>query len=61
MEDQKPRPGLAYNLSFAKEKGLKSKVKKISKIVWVGRRGEQTSLVQMYHRRGSGGRRWVIF
>ena len=25
------------------------------------RRGEQTSLVQTYHRRGSGRRRWVIF
>ena len=61
MEDQKPGPGLACNLGFAKEKRLKSKVKKISKIVQVGRRGEQTSLVQMYHSRGSKGRRSAIF
>ena len=34
MENQKPVPGLARNLSFfAKEKGLEQKVKKISKIV----------------------------
>ena len=33
MEDQKPGPGLARNLGFAKEKGLEPKVKKISKIV----------------------------
>ena len=33
MEDQKPGPGLACNLSFAKEKGLEPKVKKIFKIV----------------------------
>ena len=45
MEDQNPEPGLACNLSFAKEKGFEPKFKKISKIVQVGRRGEQTSLV----------------
>ena len=56
MEDQKPGPGLACNLGFAKEKGLERKVKKISKIVQVGRRREQTSLVQTYRRRWSGGR-----
>ena len=33
MKDQKRGPGLACNLGFAKEKGLESKVKKISKIV----------------------------
>ena len=33
MEDQKPGPGLACNLGFAKEKILEPKVKKISKIV----------------------------
>ena len=33
MEDQKSGPGLASNLDFAKGKGLKPKVKKISKIV----------------------------
>ena len=33
MEDQKPGPGLAFNLGFATEKGLELKVKKISKIV----------------------------
>ena len=54
MEDQKPGPVLAYNLGFAKEKKLEPKVEKISKIVWVGRRGEQTSLVQMYYRGGLG-------
>ena len=32
MENQKPGPGLACNLGFAKEKGLEPKVKKISKI-----------------------------
>ena len=42
MEDQKP--GLACNLGFAKEKELEPKVKKISKIAYVGRGGEQTSL-----------------
>ena len=36
MEDQKPRPGLARNLDFAKEKGLESKVKKISKLSKLG-------------------------
>ena len=61
MEDQKPGPGLACSLSFAKEKGLESIVKTISKIVLVGRRGEQTSLVQTYHRRGSGCLRWRFF
>ena len=33
MEDQMPETGLACNLSFAKEKELEPKVKKISKIV----------------------------
>ena len=33
MEDQKPGPGLAFNLGFTTEKGLELKVKKISKIV----------------------------
>ena len=33
MEDQKPEPGLACNLGFAKEKELEPKVKKISKVV----------------------------
>ena len=32
MEDQKPVPGLARNMGFAKDKGLEPKVKKISKI-----------------------------
>ena len=45
MEDQKPESGLARNRGFAKEKGLEPKVKKNSKIVQVGKRGEQTSLV----------------
>ena len=40
MEDQKPGPGLACNLSFATEKGLEPKVKKISEIFEVGRRDE---------------------
>ena len=61
MEDQKPGPRLAWNLDFAKGKGLKPKFKKIAKIVRIGRRGEQTSLSQAYHRRGSEGRRWAIF
>ena len=60
MENQKLGPGLACNLGFAKKKGLESKSKKISKIVQVGRRRQQTSLVQTYYRRGSGGRRWAI-
>ena len=46
MEDQKPGSELACNLNFAKEKGLELKAKKIFKIVQVGRRGEQTSLIQ---------------
>ena len=33
MEGRKLGPGLACNLDFTKEKGLESKVKKISKIV----------------------------
>ena len=57
MEDQKQRPGLACNLGNAEKKGLESKNKKISKIVKVGRRGEQTCLNQTYHIRGSGGSR----
>ena len=61
MEDQKPGPGLACNLSFATEKGLEPKVKKISETVEVGRRGEQTSLVRTYPRRGSRGRGRAIF
>ena len=36
MEDQKPRPGLACNLDFAKEKGLEPEVKKISKLSKLG-------------------------
>ena len=48
MEDQKPGPGMACNLSFGREKGLEPKVKKISETVEVGRRGEQTSLVRTY-------------
>ena len=51
---------LACNLGFAREKGLEPKSKKISKIVEVWRRGQQTSLVQTYHRRGSGGHHWAI-
>ena len=64
MEDWKPGPGLPYNLGFAKEKGFEPKVKKISKIVQVGRRGEQTSLVHTYHSMGLGaaaGRFFGIF
>ena len=56
MENEKPETGLACNMGFAKEKGLEPKIKKISKIVLVERRGEQTGLVQTYKRRGSGGR-----
>ena len=44
MEDQKTGPRLACNVKFANGKGLKPKVKKVSKIVYIGRRGEQTSL-----------------
>ena len=54
MEDQKSGPGLACNLDFAKGKRLESKVKKFSKTVQVGRRGEQTCLTQTYHRLGYG-------
>ena len=64
MEDQKPGPELVCNLGFAKEKGLELKAKKISKIVQVGRRGEQTSLIQMYNRRVWGpplGDFWEFF
>ena len=61
MEDQQLGPGLACNLGFAKEKGLQPKVNKISKIVYVGRRGEQTSFVHTYNRRGFGDRRRAIF
>ena len=61
MEDQKLGPGLACNLGFAKKKKEhEHKSKKISKIVQVGRRGQQTSLVQTYHIRRSRGRRWAI-
>ena len=56
-----PGPRLACNLDFAKKKGLEQKVKKVSKIVQIGRRGEQTCLTQAYHRRWSGAGRWVIF
>ena len=56
MENQKSGPGLACNLDFAKGIGLESKVKKLSKIVQVGRRGERTSLTQTYQRPRSGGR-----
>ena len=55
MEAQNRGPGLACNLDFAKGEGLEAKVKKASKIVQIGRRGEQTSLTQTYHRRGFGG------
>ena len=55
IEDQKPRPRLACNLDFAKGEILEPKVKKASKIVEIGRRVEQTSLTQTYHKRGSGG------
>ena len=55
MENQKPARGSACSVGSAKEKRLKPKVKKISKTIQVGRRGEQTSLVQTYHRLGSGG------
>ena len=41
-EDQKPRPCLACNLDFAKEKELEPKVKKVFKIVKIVRRGKQT-------------------
>ena len=61
MEDQPLGPGLACNLGFAKEKGLQSKVNKLSKSIYVGRRGEQTSLVRTYNRWEFGGRRWAIF
>ena len=33
MEDQKPGPGLACTVDFAKGKGLEPKVKKISYVV----------------------------
>ena len=57
MENENPETGLACNMGFAKKKKkLEPKIKKISKIVLVERRGEQTSLVQTYKRRGSGGR-----
>ena len=36
MEDQKPWPGLACNLGFAKEKGLEPKVKKLLKLSKLG-------------------------
>ena len=41
-KDQKPRPWLTCNLDFAKEKELEPKVKKVSKIVEIVRRGKQT-------------------
>ena len=61
MENQNMGPGLACNLDFAAEKGLEPKVKKIFKIVEIGRRSERTRLTQSYHRRGSWGSRWAIF
>ena len=36
MEDQKPVPGLACNMGFAKEKGLEPKVKKFPKLAELG-------------------------
>ena len=39
-EDQKPRPCLACNLDFANKKELELKVKKVSKIVEIVRRGK---------------------
>ena len=56
MKDSKSEPGLACNLDFAKGKGLEPKVKKLSKIVQAGRRGEQTCLTQTYQRLRFGGR-----
>ena len=50
MENWRLGPRLACNLDFAKGKGLKPKVKKCSKIFYVGRRGEQTCLTQTYHK-----------
>ena len=50
MENQKSGPGLAWNLGFVKEKKFEPQVKKISKIGQVGKCGEQTSLVQTFHR-----------
>ena len=61
MEDQKPGPGFACNLGFAKEESLEPKAKHIFQIVKDGRRGEQSSLVQTYHSQGSGGHRWAVF
>ena len=55
MKDRQPGPGLARNLDFSKENGIEPKVKKISKIFLLGRRGKQTSLVQTHNIRGSGG------
>ena len=40
IEDQKLGSGLACNQDLAEGKGLEQKVKKISKIVKVGRRGK---------------------
>ena len=55
MEEEKSGPGLAYNLDFAKGKDLNQKFR-FFQIVQVGRHGEQISLIQTYHRLGSGGR-----
>ena len=55
MEDQKPRPWLACNLDFVKEKGVEPKIKKVSKLILIGQRGKQTGLTQTHHRR------WAIF
>ena len=55
MEDQKPGPGLACNLGFAKEKDLNLKLKRFPKL------SKLEDVVRKYLRRGSGGRRWAIF
>ena len=51
-EDQRPGFGLTCNQDFAKGEELKPKVIKFSKNFSIGRRGEQTSVTQTYHRRG---------
>ena len=46
--------GLARNQDFAKGEGLEPQVKKFYKYIKIGRRGEQISATQTYHRRGLG-------
>ena len=46
--------GLAHNQDFAKGEGLESQVKKFYKYIKIGKRGEQISATQTYHRRGLG-------